>query len=88
MTKCIVCRALNERGAETCTRCGHELASMRLSTGMKIAWAGFASAILAALILWTLTISGFLGIYPIGLLALVVGGISVLIGLASFRFNR
>jgi uncharacterized paraquat-inducible protein A len=88
MTKCIVCRALNEQGAETCTRCGHELAKMTLSTGMKIAWAGFASAILAALILWTLTISGLVGIYPIGLLALVVGGISVLIGLASFRFNH
>lgn len=87
MKRCTVCRSLNEQAAETCSRCGHELASMRLSTGMKIAWTGFAIAILAALILWTLTISGYVVIYPIGLLALVVGGISVLIGLASFRFN-
>jgi uncharacterized paraquat-inducible protein A len=88
MTRCTVCRALNAPGAEICSRCGHELGSMMLSTGMKIAWAGFASAIIAALILWALTISGFVGIYPIGLLALLVGGISVLIGLVSFRFNH
>lgn len=88
MKKCIACRALNDEGAETCGRCGHELASLTLNKGMKIAWAGFAVAILAALILWMLTVSGFVGIYPIGLLALVVGGVSVLVGFANFRFNQ
>lgn len=88
MDRCIVCRALNEAGSETCSRCGHELTSLALNRGMKIAWAGFAIAILATLVMWMLTISGYVRVYPIGLLALVIGAISVFVGLANFRYNQ
>jgi hypothetical protein len=87
MKRCVICRALNLDQAETCTRCGHELVANALSAGMKVAWVGFALAILGFITLWGLSVTGFAGLYPFAWFALVLGVLSIFIGLFSFRVN-
>jgi hypothetical protein len=87
MKRCTICRELNANKAETCSRCGHQLASLALSGWMKLAWFGFASAIFGAVVLWALSISGYPQVYPFAGLALFVGVLSILVGFLSYRFN-
>ena len=87
MKRCVICRALNLDQAETCTRCGHELFANTLNAGMKVAWVGFTIAILGFITLWALSVTGNAGLYPFAWLALVLGMLSIFIGLFSFRTN-
>lgn len=87
MKRCGVCRMLNIEGAETCSRCGHQLASLALGAGMKVAWIGFAIAIVGGLVMWAVSVSGDGGFYPFGLFALGLGLLSILAGLLSWGFS-
>jgi hypothetical protein len=87
MKRCIICRGLNSDEAETCSRCGHQLTSLAITAGMKLAWFGFAVAIFGAVVLWALSISGYPQVYPFAGLALFVGVLSILVGFLSYRFN-
>lgn len=87
MKRCLICRELNANEAENCIRCGQQLPSLALSGWMKLAWSGFAIAIFGAVVLWTLAISGYVELYPLIGLALIIGVLAILVGFLSYRFN-